>query len=172
MSKIAKKLNLENTIYFCKYHDVDTSLHTTIGVKEDEVEKLVQEFKEKGVYEKYRNMSEFEYEKVIKAEKTLKKYKKKKDIEEESPEETKEEPRNKLLDLNDYLFQELETLMSDSLTEDELDRELKISKQVVSVSQTIINNANLLLQAKKHFDTTKDDSSEIAPLLTLDKGKK
>ncbi len=75
--------------------------------------------------------------------------------------------RNKLTDLNDYLFEELENLMDKDLTQDELDREIKTAKQVVSVSQTIINNANLLLQAKKHFDQVGIENSEIAPLLSL-----
>lgn len=75
--------------------------------------------------------------------------------------------RNKLTDLNDYLFEQLERLNDDNLTQDELDRELEISKQVVKVSQTIINNAQLLLQAKKHFDEVGTENSEIAPLLSL-----
>ena len=159
-----KELSLEKQIYFCKYHGVDKSLHTTIGIYENEVEPLLQKFKDEGVYEKYRYMPEEEYEKVIKKEKALKKYK---NTVKKTPE--KEEPKNKLLDLNDLLFQQLTTLMDDSLTQDQLDQEIKISKQVVSVSQTIINNANLLLQAKKHFDTTQNNNSEIAPLLSLDK---
>lgn len=41
-----KLLTIEEQIYFCKYHDVDTSLHTTIGIKEQDVPKLVKKFKE------------------------------------------------------------------------------------------------------------------------------
>ena len=62
-----------------------------------------------------------------------------------------EKPKNKLLDLNDVLFQQLDNLMDPNRTQEEKEEEIKISKQVVSVSQTIINNANLLLQAKKIF---------------------
>ena len=54
----------------------------------------------------------------------------------------------------------------------ESEEEIKISKQVVSVSQTIINNANLLLQAKKYFDSADDSQSEISPLLSLNEGNK
>ena len=79
--------------------------------------------------------------------------------------------RNKLTDLNDYLFEQLERLNNDDLTQDELDKEIEISKQVVKVSQTIINNAQLLLQAKKHFDEVGEDNNNIAPLLRLDNGK-
>ena len=75
--------------------------------------------------------------------------------------------RNKLTDLNDYLFEELENLMDKDLTQEELDKELKTAKQVVNVAQTIINNANLLLQAKKHFDQTGEENNNIAPLLSL-----
>lgn len=75
--------------------------------------------------------------------------------------------KNKLTDLNDYLFEQLERLNDDDLTQEELDREIAISKQVVKVSQTIINNAQLLLQAKKHFDETGTKNDEIAPLLSL-----
>lgn len=41
-----KSLTIEEQIYFCKYHDVDTSLHMTIGIKEQDVPKLVKKFKE------------------------------------------------------------------------------------------------------------------------------
>lgn len=170
-----KELSLEEQIYFCKYHGVDNSLHTTIGIHENEVEPLLKKFKENGLYKKYRYMSDEEYEEVIKKEKSSKKHKSKNvmsDITEKNKKEIimdNSEPKNKLLDLNELLFKQLKTLMDDSLTQERLDEEIKISKQVVSVSQTIINNANLLLQAKKHFDETKNDNSEIAPLLSLDK---
>lgn len=75
--------------------------------------------------------------------------------------------KNKLTDLNNYLFEELERLMDDNLTQEELEREIKISKQVVNVSQTIINNANVLLQAKKHFDYVGTEASKTAPLLDV-----
>ena len=79
--------------------------------------------------------------------------------------------KNRLIDLNSYLFEELEILTNDSLTQDELEEEIRRSKQVVNVSQTIINNAQLLLQAKKHFDEVGTENSEIAPLLSLGDNK-
>lgn len=78
---------------------------------------------------------------------------------------------NKLTDLNNYLFEQLERLNDDSLTQEELDREIEISKQVVKVSQTIINNANLLLQANKYYDAMGKESKEVAPLLRLEEKK-
>ena len=49
---------------------------------------------------------------------------------------------------------------------EELDREIKKSKEIVKVSQTIVNNADILLKAKKYFDET-GTSNEKIPLLSL-----
>lgn len=154
-----KELSLEKAIYICKYHDIDTSLKTTMHLTNREVEELIKYYKKSGLYEKYRNLSEDEYEKLIKETK-----KRKREI------KMNQDPkkRNQLLDLNDMLFEQLNSLMDDSLTEQELDRELSVSKQVVAVSQTIINNADLLLRAKKHFDSTGEYGNNVASLLRLD----
>ena len=74
--------------------------------------------------------------------------------------------KNKLVDLNNHLFEELERLNDDSLTMEELDREIKKSKEIVKVSQTIVNNADILLKAKKYFDEAGISNSKI-PLLSL-----
>ena len=36
-----KELSVENQIYLCKYHDVDKSLYTTIGLKDDEIKETL-----------------------------------------------------------------------------------------------------------------------------------
>lgn len=154
-----RKISLEKQIYLCKYHEIDT-----LGFRRKEINEILDDLKKKGLYEKYRNMPEEEYEKVIREEKIMEKYKSAEEIK-----QGKEPEKNNLMDLNDILFEHLRKLNSDDLTQDELDNELKISKQVVSVSQTIINNASLLLSAQKHFEQTKSDNSKIAPLLRLDK---
>ena len=64
-----KELSIENQIYLCKYWDVDKSLYTTIGLKEDEVKETLERLKGNGLYEQYRNLDEYEYEKIIKKEK-------------------------------------------------------------------------------------------------------
>lgn len=71
-----KKLSVENQIYLCKYWDVDKSLYTTIGLKEDEVKETLERLKGNGLYEQYRNLDEYEYEKIIKKEKKKNKYEK------------------------------------------------------------------------------------------------
>ena len=38
------------------------------------------------------------------------------------------------------------------MTEDELNKEIKTTDAIVRVSQTIINNSKLLLEADKHFN--------------------
>lgn len=58
-----------------------------------------------------------------------------------------------LNELNNYLFEQLERLNDDeSLTNDGLEREIKRSKAVSMIAQQIINNADLVLNAKKYAD--------------------
>lgn len=71
-----KKLSVENQIYLCKYWDVDKSLYTTIGLKEDEVKETLERLKGNGLYEQYRNLDEYEYENIKKKEKRKSKYEK------------------------------------------------------------------------------------------------
>lgn len=152
-----KQFTIQEQVYICKNANSKTLEQIAIATVSTitEVKNEFNNMKQDGRYEKYRKMSDTEIQQLINNR--------------EIKSKTEEEPKNKLLDLNDLLFQQLTTLMDDSLTQEQLDQEIKISKQVVSVSQTIINNANLLLQAKKHFDTTQNNNSEIAPLLSLDK---
>lgn len=53
--------------------------------------------------------------------------------------------KNTLADLNNYLFEELERLTDDSLSEEERKKEYERSKAVTHVAQTIVNNAQLAL---------------------------
>ena len=55
--------------------------------------------------------------------------------------------RNKLTDLNNHLFEQLERLNDDELTEEELTREMKRAKVMTNVAQAIVNNANMMLRA-------------------------
>ena len=68
--------------------------------------------------------------------------------------------KNKLIDLNNHLFEQLERLNDEDLVGEELDQEIKRSKAIASISKTIINNANLALEAKKHFDEYGIDRKE------------
>lgn len=75
--------------------------------------------------------------------------------------------KNTLNDLNNYLFEQLENINNYSLTDEELEKEIKRSEAVQKVARTIIDNANLVLQAKKHADEW-GGSKVITPMLETD----
>ena len=56
---------------------------------------------------------------------------------------------NTLGDLNLYLFEQLERLNDDSLTAEELEREMLKSRAVSKIAAQIISNGNLVLRAKE-----------------------
>lgn len=58
-------------------------------------------------------------------------------------------PRNKLLDLNNHLFEQLERLNDEELTGEELDKEIERSKAVTQISRVIVDNARLALDAQE-----------------------
>ena len=55
--------------------------------------------------------------------------------------------KNKLVDLNDHLFAELERLGDEDLKGDEIKAELDRAKALSDVTEKIINNASLMLKA-------------------------
>lgn len=60
--------------------------------------------------------------------------------------------KNRLENLNDHLFEQLERLNDETLTGEELDEEIKRSRAISSIAGNIINNANVMLNARKHID--------------------
>lgn len=66
-------------------------------------------------------------------------------------------PRNKLSDLNDYLFEQIERINDDELTGCELEEQLKKSKMVVNVANAITRNAAVSLAAYRVFCDTDED---------------
>ena len=60
--------------------------------------------------------------------------------------------KNKLSDLNNHLFEELERLNNENLKGEELQEERERAKSMATIAQTIINNGELALKARKHFD--------------------
>lgn len=55
--------------------------------------------------------------------------------------------KNKLTDLNDHLFMQLERLGDEDLSTDQIEQEVNRAKAIVSVSDQIIDNASLQLKA-------------------------
>ena len=56
--------------------------------------------------------------------------------------------QNKLTDLNNHLFAEIERLGDEELTGEDLVEEISRSKAIATVSSQIIQNANLVLRAQ------------------------
>ena len=61
-------------------------------------------------------------------------------------------PRNKMTDLNNHLFEQLERLNDEEITGDDLKTEIQRAKAISSVSHAIIANAQVMLEARKHID--------------------
>ena len=57
--------------------------------------------------------------------------------------------KNKLADLNNHLFTQLERLCEEDLTKEKLEQEVARSKAIVDVSDQIVSGANLQLRAAK-----------------------
>ena len=57
--------------------------------------------------------------------------------------------KNKLADLNNHLFAQIERLSDEDITGDKLNEEINRSKAITSVSKQIIDNACLALDAQK-----------------------
>ncbi|MBF4338328.1 hypothetical protein [Vibrio anguillarum] len=64
--------------------------------------------------------------------------------------------KNKLADLNDHLFAQLERLSEEDTKGDALLEEINRAKAVTSVSKEIISNASLLLDAVKFKNDFRD----------------
>ena len=75
--------------------------------------------------------------------------------------------KNTLGDLNNYLFEQLERLQDDELTDEQLEREITRSKAVQGIAKTIIENGALALNAKKHMDEYGKGDGVDLPMLGI-----
>ena len=60
--------------------------------------------------------------------------------------------KNTLTDLNNYLFEQIERICDDSLTDEQLDKELRKTDSIVKVSEKIIQNGELAFRTMQHLD--------------------
>ena len=60
--------------------------------------------------------------------------------------------KNKLIDLNNHLFCQLEKLTDDDIKGDQLQEELAKSKAITGLAAQVINNAKLALDAHKSIN--------------------
>lgn len=75
--------------------------------------------------------------------------------------------KNTLTDLNNYLFESIERLNDDDLTDEQLEKEIRRSEAVQKVAKVIIDNGSLALQAQKHFDEYGIETTVEMPLLSV-----
>lgn len=77
--------------------------------------------------------------------------------------------KNTLGDLNNYLFEQLERINDDSLTPDEVEMQMKKTQTIVNVSNAIIGNAKLGLEATKimcEYGRSENPADYIPKLIT------
>lgn len=79
-------------------------------------------------------------------------------------------PRNKLIDLNNALFEQLERL-NEADSPEELENELKRSKAICGIGRIIVDNAQVALDAQKHIDEYDIDKKEYSEMLQITSGK-
>lgn len=72
--------------------------------------------------------------------------------------------KNKLLDLNNHLFAQLERLSDESLTAEQLDAEVKRTGALVAVGDQIVRNADLALKAARLIA---EEGAWVKPMLPM-----
>ncbi|MCI8984250.1 MAG: hypothetical protein HFG78_18060 [Hungatella sp.] len=82
--------------------------------------------------------------------------------------------KNTLEDLNNHLFEAMERLNNDDLTDEELDRELKRAEGMTKVAGQIIQNAELAYKTMVHMAEYgyRNSREANAPVMLTMKGSK
>lgn len=77
--------------------------------------------------------------------------------------------KNKLSDLQNYLFEQLDRLSNDDLKGEELNAEIKRSQAITNTAQAIINNSQNVLNAAKFLQNagaaTSTKENEVIKML-------
>ncbi|MCO6050887.1 hypothetical protein NGM99_13970 [Mesorhizobium sp. RP14(2022)] len=74
--------------------------------------------------------------------------------------------KNRLVDLNNHLFSQLERLTDEAMTAEQIEQEVKRSDAIVAVSEQIIRNADLSLKAVSLVATHGDRFAQALPMMT------
>lgn len=80
--------------------------------------------------------------------------------------------KNKLTDLNNHLFEQLERLNDDDLKGEELEEEISRTRAISSIATKIIDNGQLILNAQKVQQEYGRSTFIPLPLLGQDEKKK
>ena len=75
--------------------------------------------------------------------------------------------KNRLIDLNNHLFAQLERLSDEDMTGEKLGEEMEKSKAIGGVAKNIIDNAKLALEAQKAFY---NDVRNLPEMLGVEQG--
>ncbi|MBR5948630.1 MAG: hypothetical protein IKZ82_08320 [Clostridia bacterium] len=85
--------------------------------------------------------------------------------------------RNTLMDLNNALFEAIERIQNDELTDEQLESEIKRAEAVSKVSDRIIHNAELAFRTMQHLNEYGYDGTAtgrrlapLPPMLEVSKG--
>lgn len=73
--------------------------------------------------------------------------------------------QNKLSDLNNHLFAQLERLGDEDMDEETTKKEIERARAITSVAKQIINNGNLVLKAAQFADDKLDHDKEVPRML-------
>lgn len=73
--------------------------------------------------------------------------------------------KNKLTDLNDHLFAQLERLGDEDLTADDMEKEISRTDAIVKVSEQVINNANIALRGAALMAEYGGDFKNLMPMI-------
>lgn len=79
--------------------------------------------------------------------------------------------KQSLVDLNSYLFTELDRLSNEDLTEEELQTEISRAKAITDVSEKVISNASLVLKAEELRYECMGRDFKMPKLLSSDSGE-
>lgn len=78
--------------------------------------------------------------------------------------------KNTLSDLNNYLFEALERLMDDSLTDEEMQKEVARSQHIANIAEVIIHNGELVLKTVNALNEYGlDGYNKLPPMLGVTK---
>ena len=78
--------------------------------------------------------------------------------------------KNKMTDLNNHLFLQLEKLLDSDLSDDELKKEIARAGAVSSIAANIIQNANTAIKAMSIFENRQIES-DSPDFLRISKGQ-
>lgn len=74
--------------------------------------------------------------------------------------------KNKLMDLNNHLFEQLERLNDDDLTDEGLAKEAQRTDSMVKIADQIIGTAHVAIQAAKLVNEAGGNYQQMLPMIT------